>query len=534
VEAFTRFLAEHPLITLFAVIGLGYLIGRIRVAGFSLGISAVLFVGLAVGALGPEVALPDFVYLFGLVVFVYTVGVAAGPGFVAAMRRRGAGQNAVVVIVLAGAGGVALAGASAAGLNAPVAAGVFAGALTNTPALAAVLESAGPATTRLTDPVVGYSIAYPFGVLGMIVAVGVIGRLWGRGSGDEGSQATEDLTNLTVVLGPGTGGTLAALLGDLDWRVVASRHRSHEVVSVPGPDTELAPGDLLTLVGPTSVLPELAGRIGEISDEELPFDRNELDFRRVFVSEEAVVGRHLADLGLAERFGAVVTRIRRGDVDVLARPGMVLEPGDRLRVVAPRNRMAEVSAFFGDSFRRLSEIDAASFSLGVTLGLLVGLIPFPLPGGAVFRLGFAGGPLIVGLVLGALERTGPIAWQLPYNANLTLRQLGAILFLAGVGTRSGYDFAQTLRSGDGLPLLAVGMAITTAAAIAMLVAGRYLLKLPPAVLAGVVAGMQTQPAVLAFAVEQEGNETPNTGYVTVIPVAMVAKILLAQVVLALA
>jgi putative transport protein len=533
VEAITRFLAANPLITLFTVIGLGYLIGRIRVAGFSLGISAVLFVGLAVGSLGPEVALPDFVYLFGLVLFVYTVGVAAGPGFVGALRRRGAGQNLVVVLVLVLAAGVALVGASMAGLGAPLAAGVFAGALTNTPALAAVLESTGPAASPFTDPVVGYSIAYPFGVLGMIVAVAVVGRLWGGARGDDGGEASEDLTNLTVVLGPRTRGTLASLLGDLDWRVVASRHRRGTAVSVPGPDTALAPGDLLTLVGPATVLPELGGRVGEISDEELPFDRNELDFRRVFVSEEGVVGRHLSELGLAERFGAVVTRVRRGDVDVLARPGMVLEPGDRLRVVAPRNRMAEVSAFFGDSFRRLSEIDAASFSLGVTLGLLVGLIPIPLPGGAVFRLGFAGGPLVVGLVLGALERTGPIAWQLPYNANLTLRQLGAILFLAGVGTRSGYDFAETLRSGESLPLLVVGMATTTVAAIAMLLVGRYLLKLPAAVLAGVVAGMQTQPAVLAFAVEQEGDETPNTGYVTVFPVAMVAKILLAQVVLLL-
>jgi putative transport protein len=188
-----------------------------------------------------------------------------------------------------------------------------------------------------------------------------------------------------------------------------------------------------------------------------------------------------------------------------------------------------VTRFFGDSYRTLSEIDVAAFALGLVGGLLIGLVPVPMPGGGDFRLGMAGGPLVVGLVLGALERTGPITWQLPYNANLTLRQLGAVLFLAGVGVRSGHAFVDTLRSSEGLVVLGVGAAVTALAALLVVWVGRKALHVPVDVLCGIVAGMQTQPAVLAFAVEQAGDDLPNTGYASVYPVATIAKIVLAQV-----
>ncbi len=288
----------------------------------------------------------------------------------------------------------------------------------------------------------------------------------------------------------------------------------------------------MVVVGPRADADRAVAALGERSDEELPLDRSDLDVRRMFVSSSEPVGQRIADLRLPERFGAIVTRIRRGDVDRLARPDAVLEPGDRIRVVAPRERMAEVTRFFGDSYRTLAEIDVSAFSLGVVAGLLLGLVPVPLPGGGTFHLGLAGGPLVVGLILGALERTGPITWQLPYNANLTLRQLGAAIFLAGVGVRSGYAFVGTLRSGDGVPMLLVGAAATTLAALLALWLGRALLKVPVDVLCGIVGGMQTQPAVLAFAVEQADNDLPNTGYAAVYPIATLVKIVLAQIILA--
>jgi putative transport protein len=291
--------------------------------------------------------------------------------------------------------------------------------------------------------------------------------------------------------------------------------------------TTLMPGDLVSVIGPAEEVARAVDYLGEVSEEKLMMDREELDFRRVFVSSPETVGRRIVDLRLAERFGGVVTRVRRGDVDLLADPDMKLQPGDRVRVVAPRGNMDRVTGFFGDSYKTLSEIDVGVFGLGIAFGLLIGLVPIPLPGGTTFELGLAGGPLLVGLVLGALVRTGPIVWQLPYNANLTLRQVGVILFLAGVGTRSGHGFAGTFGDG-GLTIFVSGAIITAVVAVAMLMIGHKLLKIPMSVLTGMLAGMQTQPAVLAFAGEQARTELPSLGYATVYPVATISKILIAQ------
>ena len=195
--------------------------------------------------------------------------------------------------------------------------------------------------------------------------------------------------------------------------------------------------------------------------------------------------------------------------------------------------MEAVGRFLGDSYRALSEIDILSFSLGLALGLLLGVVPIPLPGGLSIRLGLAGGPLMVALALGALQRTGPLVWSLPFSANLTLRQLGLVLFLAGVGTRSGYAFATTFAQGGGLAIFVAGALITCLTALGGLWVGHRILHIPRDVLVGVIAGVHTQPAALAFAVEQTESEQPNLGYSMVFPLATIAKIVLAQLLLAL-
>jgi len=218
---------------------------------------------------------------------------------------------------------------------------------------------------------------------------------------------------------------------------------------------------------------------------------------------------------------------------MLAQEDTVLEPGDRIRVLTRRDRLDEVSRYFGDSYRAISEIDILSFSLGLALGLLLGTVPIPLPGGVDLKLGFAGGPLVVALVLGWLGRTGRFVWSLPYSANLTLRQAGLVMFLAGVGTRSGYAFVSTLTQGGGLALLVAGGLITFTVALTTLIVGHKVLGIPMSVLTGLLGGLQTQPAVLGFALEQTKNDLPNVGYTTVYPLATVAKIILAQVLLAM-
>lgn len=218
---------------------------------------------------------------------------------------------------------------------------------------------------------------------------------------------------------------------------------------------------------------------------------------------------------------------------ILPHGDTVLELGDRVRVISDRERMDEVSAFFGDSYRAVSEVDILTFSLGLAFGLFVGTVPIPLPGEAELRLGFAGGPLLTALVLGILGRTGPMVWSLPYGANRTLRQIGLILFLAGIGTRAGYGFVTTFAGEGGMLLFAAGAFITCTTALAMLWIGYRILKIPMSLLIGMLAGLQTQSAVLGFAMEQTRNDLPTVGYASVYPVATIAKIILAQLLLML-
>jgi putative transport protein len=251
----------------------------------------------------------------------------------------------------------------------------------------------------------------------------------------------------------------------------------------------------------------------------------------MFVSNANVVGHTIGELDLSGRFGAIATRLRRGDVEMLANENTVLELGDRVRIVARRKEMEKISATWV-TLSALSEIDVLTFSLGIAAGLLVGLIPIPLPGGLVFTLGFAGGPLVVGLIIGALGRTGPLVWSMPYSANLTLRQIGLIMFLAGVGTRAGYAFISTFTQGGGFFLMIAGAFITTITALATLWIGYRLLKIPMSLLTGMLAGLQTQPAVLGFSLEQTGNDLPNLGYASMFALAVIVKIIVAQLLVA--
>ncbi|MBX7120108.1 MAG: transporter [Gemmatimonadaceae bacterium] len=538
-------LASSPLLLLFLIAAIGYPLGRLRLGRTQLGVSAVLFTGLAFGAADPALRLPDTVAQLGLVLFVYTVGLASGPAFFDALRRKGLGTAALVAGLLLGAASLTVLLGRWLGLSAGLTAGLFTGALTNTPALAAVLDylahAAGGAPDLATGeaPVVGYSIAYPGGVLGMIAAIAVAQRLWRV---DYAAEARA-LRALGATAVPLVSRTLRVTRAGPDGRSLADDARVPPVrlarlqrgarITVPIPGERLRDGDLVSVVGTAEDLEALAAMLGEPVAGALADDRTVLDFRRIFVSHPRVLARRLGDLLMEVRFGATVTRVRRGDQDFLASDETILQPGDRLRVVAPRKRLAEVAEFLGDSYRHLSEVDILTFSLGLVAGLALGLLPIPLPGDGAFRLGVAGGPLLVALLLSALDRTGPLVWNLPYGANLTLRQFGLVLFLAAIGTRAGGAFLGTLTSRGGLALLGAGAAITLATALATLWIGHRILRVPLSLLSGMLAGLQTNPAVLGFASEQSRSDVPTIGYATVYPLATVLKILLAQLIVAL-
>lgn len=538
---FVHLLRENKLLLLFLVAAIGYLAGRIKIGSFSLGVAAVLFVGLGFGALDRELELPELVYQFGLVLFVYTIGLSSGPGFFASLRKRGVRDNALVITAIALSALVSLLMVKAIGRTGVTAAGLFAGGVTNTPALASVLETLrahpGPAGE---DPVVAYSLAYPFGVLGVLGAIVLARRVFSVDLENEpiresiASAPTHKLANLTVSVGAAFVGKKASdARRELGGSLLFARLKRGGLVSVCYDDTTFQEGDLVSLVGAEKDLDDAARAMGTSCDEHLELDRTVLDFRRVFISNKSVTQKPLSELELPQRFGAVITRIRRGDNELLPDGETELELGDRVRVVAPREKMDEIAKYLGDSYKALSEIDVITFSLGIALGLAIGSIGVPLPGGAVFKLGAAGGPLVVGLLLGRIGRTGPVVWTLPYSANLTLRQVGLVLFLAGVGTRSGWSFASTLHQGGALTVMLAGAAITLTLSFVVLAVGYKIFRIPLSILVGMLSGAHTQPAALAFACEQTKNELPNVGYATVFPLATVAKILAVQLVLAL-
>ena len=536
-------LVNNPLLLLFVVAAVGYPLGKLSVGGVSLGVAAVLFAGIGIGALDPRLKLPEIVYQLGLLLFVYTVGLSSGRTFFASFNRRGLRDNAFVLTMLIVGAGLSVGLHSLLKLSPTITAGLFTGSLNNTAALAAALgyiKDSVPAEqieAIINDPVVGYSITYPMGVLGMILSIVIMQRLWkvNYRAGRENAAAAQTLTNRTIrITQPeATAGTVQELIEKLHPGVIFGRVRHNGDLGLIQSQTRFAPGDLVSVVGDAEHIEAVRQHLGEFSDEELAVDRSAVDYRRILVSNPKIAGHRLRDLNLPQHLGAVVTRLRRGDIEFLPQGDTLLELGDRVRVVAHRDNMPAVSAFFGDSYRHVSEIDVLTFTLGMVLGLLVGMIAVPLGGGVSIKLGFAGGPLVVALILGALHRTGPLVWHIPYSANLTLRQIGLVFFLAGVGTRAGYDFITTLKAGGGLVIFAAGVGVTMTVGLLSLFIGHKLLKIPMARMIGVLAGIQTQPALLGFAVNQTGDEEPNVGYAAVYPMALIAKIVLAQVILAL-
>jgi putative transport protein len=529
---------NSPLFVLFGVAAVGYLVGKIGAGGFSLGVAAVLFVGLFVGAFAPVAELPEFVAQLGLVLFVYTLGLSSAHGFFAALRLRGMRDTALALGVVGGSFVLTVVLAKLLGLRASHTAGLFAGALTNTPALVSAvdaLKSVGAGAQELAAPVIAYSICYPMGVLLPLVAIWVAEKVFRVKYQEEGLRRSEapgfrasPIVNATVLVDAAQRLSALQLKKTTDGSVNFGRLRRAGHTSVVHDETCFEPGDLVTVIGTESSVAAAAQAIGTISELQIDHDRSEVDYRRMFVTNPDVVERPIAKLRLTERHEAVITRVRRGDVDLVPDADFELELGDRARVLAPRARMPEIAKLLGDSLRHASEVDVIAFSLGIALGLLLGAVPFPAPGGRTFQLGIAGGPLIAGLVLGRIGRSGPLVWSSPFGANLTLRQLGLVLFLAAVGLRAGKSLRGTFDGADILPLFLAGALVTATAASLSLYVGHKLLKIPLTLMIGALGGLQTQPAVLAFAVQKAGNDVPNLGYAGVYPISMIAKVIMAQ------
>ena len=541
IEAFI----ENPILLLFIVASLGYGIGSVRIKGSNLGVAAVLFVGLAFGGLSPDLHIPEVIIFLGLAIFVYTIGLSSGPSFFATFKQRGSRDIIFVIIMLTFSAAVALGLHFLFGFNASTTAGIYAGSTTNTPALAGLLDAISnmPGTDNgqinmSQQAVIGYSLSYPMGVIGVMVAINLMRRALKIDFKKEEESLSkqypvkQNIISRTVEVNNPE--IINKSIRDLKKKesmdVVFGRVVRGDSTHLTNWDTQLQIGDKIAIVGDQKELERVAEIIGEIMPFQLSFDRSEYDTRRIFVSNPKIAGEQLATLNLKEKYDAIITRVRRGDIDILANSQTVLELGDRVRFVAKRKEVSKISAIFGDSYDALSKINLLSFGLGMGLGLLLGMITFELPGGVSFKLGYAGGPVIVSLILGALRRTGPIVWTLPYGANLTLRQVGLILLLSGVGINSGHTFVATLSQGSGGIIFLAGTIISFLTAMATLFIGYKLLKIPFSFLIGMVA---SQPAILDFAIEKAGNKLPNLGFTVMLPIALITKIVYVQFLFAL-
>lgn len=514
------------MLLLFAVLAIGTAIGAVRLRSVSLGPAAVLFTALAFSAADERLALPEVLGTFGLAVFAYAVGVTAGPSFFAAMRT-GLRPVSMVVGTLVGLGALTWWIGRLLGLSPGSVAGLYAGALNNTPALAAaILRLEGS-----PDPTVAYSMSYVGGVVLLLAAAS-----WALRSGDRHPTADDrarpsPVANATIHVERDN----ALAVSELTWtphgRVLFSRYRGPDgAVQIVRGDTVLRPGDRVLAIGPDRALQHLVKQLGRRSSEALESGREDVDFRRIVLSQRQFYGRTVADLDLLERFGARATRVRRADQDFLATDDFVLQAGDRVRVAAPREQMRVVAAYLGDSEHGTSDINPLGLALGLTAGLALGALPLPVPGLGTLELGQAAGPLVAGLVLGRAGRTGRVVWTLPHQAAETLTQIGLLVFLAYAGGRAGSAFVDALANPLGVQLIGAGLVLSALHAVALVVLGRAWLRQAGPRLAGVVAGSQTQPAILAQAQEQTGHDPRVAlGYAMVYPVAMVVKILVAQV-----
>ncbi len=525
-ETVFSLLADQPVLFLFLLIGVGMAFGHVKVKGIGLGAAAVLFLAIALAAwaqaYGIELIVTKQLGTLGLTLFTFAIGINSGASFFHNLKTATGPILAVVLLyVLTATTGLFV--GKAMGMDIALISGTFAGAVTNTPAL----NAAGEASGDLATATVGYSIAYLFGVIGMLIA-SMAALAYGKNDRDQPSP----LANRTIRVERDDHPFVGDIYQKLGSKVTFSRLRRGETgpITRPSMSDTLDQGDLVTVVGPRELVARAATELGHASSHSLMQDRSYLDFRRVTVSDPKVAGRTIADLDFATQFSGTISRVRRGDVDMVAEPGLVLQQGDRVRVVAPTSKMEAITKFFGDSARGLSDLNPIALGLGMALGIAIGELPILTPSGEYFSIGSAAGTLIVGLIFGRLGRIGPIVTALPFTASQVLSELGLLVFLAQAGANAGGQIAHAFTSGAWIKIAVLGFIMTTIMAVGIYVTMRWIFKMGGTQLSGLLGGAQTQPAVLAFA-NGRTNSDPRValGYALIYPIAMVGKILVAQI-----
>jgi putative transport protein len=523
-EFIRAFLEQQPMMALFLTIAIGYLVGEINVKGLSLGVGAVLFVALAMGWFAPQSMPAPMVGTLGLALFLYAVGIQYGKQFFAGLtspQGRRANVMALCGVLLAGA--VSIIFVKTMGVSMGYALGLFAGSGTSTPTLQAAIEA-----LKNNDPAVGYSVSYPFGVAGPILFLYIAFMLL-RPKIETSASAGLEMLEIMVRNAEMSGKTLAEVMTTLPTGVQIVARRRAGRNEPASPTTMVAEDDVLLAVGASKeALAEAGKSLGEEAHGRLVKDREHMDYLRVFASRPTVVGRALGDLHLPGENGSVILHVRRGDADLMAEPDLVLEFGDRVGLLASRERFGAMRKFFGDSIKGTAEFSYISIGIGMALGFLIGAVKVPLPFVGKIAVGLAG-VLIAALVLGKLRRTGGMNWTIPLSANLVLRNLGLTLFLAQVGMSSGPKFAATVAQ-TGFQMVGLGMVVLIALVLPVMVLGLFVYRMRYDEVAGIVAGACGNPAVLSYSNRLAPTDKPDLAYAMIFPGMTIVKIILVDIV----
>ena len=534
------------ILALVAVVGL--FIGNVKFRGIGLDIGGVLFGGIIVGHFVSQAGMTlssDMLHViqeFGLILFVYTIGIQVGPGFFASLRVSGLRLNLFAVLIVIIGGLVTAILHKLFDIPLPVVLGIFSGAVTNTPALGAgqqILRDLGTPMEMVDQMGMSYAMAYPFGICGILFTMWMLRVIFRVNVETEAQQHESSRTNGGALIrtinirveNPNLHDLaikdVPILNGD---KIICSRLKREETLKVPSPDTIIQLGDLLHLVGQPADLHNAQLVIGQEVDTSLSTKGTDLRVERVVVTNENVLGKRIRDLHFKERYDVVISRLNRAGVELVASGDISLQFGDILNLVGRPSAIDAVANVLGNAQQKLQQVQMLPVFIGIGLGVLLGSIPVFVPGfPAALKLGLAGGPLIMALILGRIGSIGKLYWFMPPSANLALRELGIVLFLSVVGLKSGGDFVNTLVNGEGLSWIGYGALITAVPLITVGILARMLAKMNYLTMCGMLAGSMTDPPALAFA----NNLHPTSGaaalsYATVYPLVMFLRIITPQ------
>ncbi|WP_024176348.1 putative transporter [Escherichia coli] len=534
------------ILALVAVVGL--FIGNVKFRGVGLGIGGVLFGGIIVGHFVSQAGMTlssDMLHViqeFGLILFVYTIGIQVGPGFFASLRVSGLRLNLFAVLIVIIGGLVTAILHKLFDIPLPVVLGIFSGAVTNTPALGAgqqILRDLGTPMAMVDQMGMSYAMAYPFGICGILFTMWMLRVIFRVNVETEAQQHESTRTNGGALIrtinirveNPNLHNLaikdVPILNGD---KVICSRLKREETLKVPSPETVIQLGDLLHLVGQPADLHNAQLVIGQEVDTSLSTKGTDLRVERVVVTNENVLGKRIRDLHFKERYDVVISRLNRAGVELVASSDISLQFGDILNLVGRPSAIDAVANVLGNAQQKLQQVQMLPVFIGIGLGVLLGSIPVFVPGfPAALKLGLAGGPLIMALILGRIGSIGKLYWFMPPSANPALRELGIVLFLSVVGLKSGGDFIHTLVDGEGLSWIGYGALITAVPLITVGILARMLAKMNYLTMCGMLAGSMTDPPALAFA----NNLHPTSGaaalsYATVYPLVMFLRIITPQ------